>query len=309
MVTGSGAIPRLDALVHGKSHFSQEVFTGFVQAISIKPVLGSCFARWLNYHLKDHREHFSRMSLLIENQIDHPSSQENIRMLRVGSFLLLSALLASPALAQGDAMLELYGEGVHRYYAGDMTGADQLLSRVVDAGSQDPRAHYFRGLVRERQYAGGGLMDFENGARLEAEGKTATQVGLALTRVQGSVRGKIEKARRDARALFLQQRLLMQQAQPTTPTQPPAPTETVPANPVNNDELFEMRSDDTTVDPAQPTAPEVDDTTSPFGDDPIGDTPADAAAEPAADSPFGDAPGMDAPAGDDNPFGDNPFGT
>lgn len=256
-----------------------------------------------------HREFFSRWpnpytQLLI---IDQPSSQETLRMLRVGSVLLLTALLASPAAAQGDALLELYGEGVHRYFAGDLSGADQLLSRVVDSGSLDPRAHYYRGLVRECQYAGGGQMDFDNGARLEAEGKNSTQVGLALTRVQGSVRGKIEKARRNARALFLQQRLLMQQSQPAMPTQPPAPTETVPATPADDD-LFNMRSDDTSVDSAQPTTPEVDDSSSPFGDDPIGDTP-DPAAEPAGDSPFGDDPGMDAPAGDDNPFGDNPFGS
>lgn len=229
-------------------------------------------------------------------------------MLRSTCFLLLM-WTAVPAFAQGDAMLELYGEGVHRYFAGDLTGADQLLSRVVDSGSQDPRAYYFRGIVREGQY-GSGQYDFENGARLEAEGKSAAQVGLALIRVQGSVRHKIEKARRDARAAFLQQRLLMQEAARNTPlpgrsTTPMQPSETSGDPAAGGDSLFEMRSDATTVDPDQPTEPEVD-ATSPFGDDPVMESPLDSDPAPAADSPFGADPAMDAPA--DNPFStDNPF--
>lgn len=73
-----------------------------------------------------------------------------------------------------------------------------------------PCAHYFRGLARES--AGfGGEMDFENGARLEAEGKRVVDVGSALARIQGSLRTKIENARRDARIQVKQQQLMIEQ--------------------------------------------------------------------------------------------------
>jgi hypothetical protein len=202
------------------------------------------------------------------------------------------------------AFTEVYGEGVHRFFAGDLVGAERMFSEVINSGSEDPRAYYFRGLVRSRQ-GGGGEMDFETGARMEAEGKQAVQVGFALSRIQGSVRAKIEKARRDARVMASQQALLMQRARmemapPSAAVAPetlaPSSGSSVPADPFLGDEG--MRGD-TSVDPVQPTTPEIDSTSNPFGDDPAPAVDVPTPDAPAGDDPFNPTP---APSTDSNPF-------
>ncbi len=229
-------------------------------------------------------------------------------MTRVFCFAVCLGLLSSTGWAQlGGNLDELYGEGVHRYFANDLSGADQILSQVVDGGSQDPRAHYFRGLARERQ-GYGGEMDFESGARLEQEGKRSVDVGVALSRIQGSIRTKIETARRDARVQAAQQKLMLQQSQELMNSAagsaaPAAPTNSspLPENSVRANESSLVPPPRTAPEPAtQPAAPTAD-TDNPFGDDPAV-VPADAAPDaPAADDPFG-APSTDAPAAAD-PFG------
>ncbi|MFO0942194.1 MAG: hypothetical protein U0930_15770 [Pirellulales bacterium] len=90
------------------------------------------------------------------------------------------------------ASSELYGEGVHRYFAHDYAGADQLLTEAIAGGSQDPRAYYFRGLTKEMM-GSGGEADFEEGAKLESAGRSGPMISYSLARVQGQVRAKIEK--------------------------------------------------------------------------------------------------------------------
>lgn len=249
-------------------------------------------------------------------------------MSRFFGFALSVGLLipGSTVLAQGDAMTELYGEGVHRYFAGDYTGADLVLSQVIDSGSQDPRAHYFRGLVREMQ-GGGGVFDFETGATLEASGKRVVNVGQALIRIQGATRTKIEEARRaarvQARQLALSKASSGAMTAPATAVTPAMPSETT-AEPAEVDNPFAdgLRSDATTEMETQPE-PATPDVGNPFGDDPT-PAPADAGTttpdaggnDPfggaGGDDPFGGA-GSDGAAGGDNPFGgaaggDDPFG-
>ena len=220
---------------------------------------------------------------------------------------ILSLHGAKSASAQGGPLVELYGEGVHRYFAGDMMGADEILTRAIDSGSQDPRVFFYRGLVREAQ-GGAGQADFDQGAQLEAQGKIVVAVGKALTRIQGYTRSKIEKARRDARIVAQQQKMMEEQERmknaPATPPAAPAPAGD-PTDPLP------MRSDTTTEDAVQPAVPEVDATTDPFADDPApapaGDSsPFGGDATPAAD-PFGGSstPATPEPASD--PFAD-PFG-
>lgn len=262
-------------------------------------------------------------------------------MSRFICFALSICLLgfASPchqAAAQG-ALDELYGEGVHRYFAGDYIGASQLLAQVADSGSPDPRAHYFLGLTREMQ-GGGGQADFENGARLEAEGKRVVNVGAALTRIQGAMRTKIEQARRSARVQARQQKIMLQQAKrdsgmmaPAESPAPAVPSDTGETDPFSGDGL---RSESTVVEESA-AAPEVDSSSDPFIDEPAAaDAPttgADAgnpfdtgagsdptnpfggtdsgATEGDATNPFGSEPtGGDAGGTGENPFS-NPFGT
>lgn len=218
--------------------------------------------------------------------------------------------LGAPLHAQQDAMSEIYGQGVHRYFAGDYSGAELLLNQVQAAGSEDPRAHYFLGMCKVAQGGGAlaGLADFEAGAQAEARSKNSYQVGIALTRIQGAARREIEKARLDARTQVRQQQLLEQRARTQAAAAGrPAPG-TAPANnslapAVRNvpDPTAEgLQSEAATVDPVQPAEP---DTSNPFGDDPVAPTlgvpatetpaaPADttdpfgAPAEPAMDDPF-----------------------
>src|SRR5207244_12369381 len=57
------------------------------------------------------------------------------------------ALSAATCLGQ-DAMLEeLYGRGVHAFFAGNIRGSFDSLNAAIQSGSRDPRAFYYRGLV------------------------------------------------------------------------------------------------------------------------------------------------------------------
>jgi hypothetical protein len=188
--------------------------------------------------------------------------------------------LGAPLHAQHDAMSEIYGQGVHRYFAGDYAGAELLLNEVHAAGSEDPRVHYFLGMCKVAQGGGvmAGLADFEAGALAEAKSKSSFQVGVALTRIQGAARREIEKARLVARS----------KVHPGTGNVP---------DPLTDGGL----AGQATVDPVQPSAA---DTTNPFADDPVTpmpagpttttpETPAEGTdpfanptAEPAMDDPF-----------------------
>lgn len=207
--------------------------------------------------------------------------------------------LGSPLKAQ-DAMSEIYGQGVHRYFAGDYAGAELLLNEVQAAGSEDPRVHYFLGMCKVAQGGGvmAGLADFEAGAQAEARGKNSYQVGLALTRIQGAARREIEKARLAARAQVRQQQLLEQRARTEAAAAGrPAPSTSAvpPANPNVPDPLTEgMQSGQATVDPAQPTSP---DTSNPFGDDPVTPSPT-GPTTPAPTTPAESTDPFGAPASD-----------
>lgn len=242
-------------------------------------------------------------------------------MLRAIFFALLlvlsgTAFRGAELHAQGDAYMELYGEGVHRFFAGELQEAEILFSRVIESGSQDPRPFYFRGLVQEH-LGGSGDPDFEQGAQMEAEGKLAVPVGDALTRIQGYLRSRIEDIRRDARVAYLQQREALDQVrreesrnvpgavESTVPdlAQPPVPSTT-------DDTPFDegMRSSETVVDPVQPTVPEVDATSDPFQDDPAPVMEAQPGDTAPATDPFGEAPAATDPFGGDAGAGDA-FGT
>ncbi len=217
----------------------------------------------------------------------------------------------APLYAQQDGMSEIFGQGVHRYFAGDYSGAELLLHQVQASGSEDPRVHYFLGMCKVAQGGGAlaGLADFEAGAQAEAKSRNSYQVGLALTRIQGAARREIEKARLAARAQVRQQQLLEQRARTEAAAAgqsvPGATSPLPPANANIPDPIAEgMRSGQATVDPIQPTSP---DTSNPFGDDPLAPAqPGPATTTPAAPAegadPFG-APATESPMSNDDPFG------
>jgi len=201
--------------------------------------------------------------------------------------ILMNLGISTLARGQGSAVAQLYGEGVHRYFAGDYLGAEQSLTRAVEAGSQDPRVFYFRGLARSAYGGGAGEVDYEEGARLEASGRVGANIGMALTRIQGHERAKLEKARHDARLVVQQQReLLRQSLPPTTPAPVPTP-QTPPAatDPFSGDGL---RSEQIEVTPAPTEPAEVseDAAVNPFTDEP---SPSDAAPADEGVDPFSEA--------------------
>ncbi len=226
--------------------------------------------------------------------------------------LLGCAFCATPVFAQVSALAELYGEGVHQYFAKDYFCAEQTLTRAIDNGSQDPRVFYFRGLAREAT-GGEGSFDFEEGARLEAAGKTGVNVGQALTRIQGCLRAKIEKARRDGRLHAQQQRALMQQAIPATPsqatpfpTQPPAATDPILGDGLRSPDVEAVPAP---IEPAPAGTVPDDSKVNPFNDEatpPAETKPTEDVAPAEGSDPFGgdSAPSQDPPAeGSDDPFG------
>lgn len=243
----------------------------------------------------------------------------------LAALALTGAFLGSPnATAQNETVLaEVYGRGVHAYYAGQYTEAYDYLSAAIDGGTRDPRAYYFRGIVSYNQ---GRQMEAEAdwtlGAQMEAQAGGGDGIGRSLSRFQGSARIKLEGIRQKERLSVMlnaatRSDIRMQELGVQPNPTPAAPALTTPAAPVA---------------PA-PAAPTADD---PFADDPLGMAGGNASVEaPNAldglDGPLeplgadpaiapADAGGMPAAGGDGstNPFGDSapaadtgtdPFGT
>jgi hypothetical protein len=108
--------------------------------------------------------------------------------------------------AQGDILAELYGNGVHAYFAGQNRTALDALNAAIDAGSQDPRAYYFRGLTRLRLAQDEQAeADFTQGAALETgDSQQFYDVSASLSRIQGRIRLQLERYRNAARVVARQ---------------------------------------------------------------------------------------------------------
>lgn len=236
-------------------------------------------------------------------------------MVRRFAFALLTfgSLISIPAYGSAqDVLSELYGRGVHAYFAGDTTGALVFLDDADAAGSTDPRVYYYRGLVKASMgMTDEATADFDKGASLEVSSKRAVEVGKALARIQGASRTPIEDARRKARlaAQASKAQILRDQyesvkksdeemVRPAELTPPVVETkpEVAENDPFANPE--KMQDGTPAVEENKPAtpAPAADDS-DPFGDD----APAKPATE-GTDDPFGGS--SDAPA-DDDPFGGN----
>jgi tetratricopeptide (TPR) repeat protein len=112
-----------------------------------------------------------------------------------------AALWAASAQAQDAVLEQLYGKGVHAYFAGDYGKALERLSAAAGAGSRDPRVYYFCGLTYLKLgKAAEAQMDFRKGAQLETRDLNRYyNVGRALERVQGADRQMLESYRVQAR--------------------------------------------------------------------------------------------------------------
>lgn len=110
---------------------------------------------------------------------------------------------ASPAPAQVrdfNAAADLYGRGVHAYFAGRTAEAETLFSAALAENANDPRILYFRAMARLRLgQSVAARADMTSGAALEARQPGRYAVGAALARVQGADRLLLERFRQQAR--------------------------------------------------------------------------------------------------------------
>jgi len=114
----------------------------------------------------------------------------------------LAAVLAPfcAARGQGADPAQFYSLGVHAYFSGQSSRAEEFLSRALSVDPQDPRAYYFRGLSRLRQgRSPEARSDMQIGASIEAQQLNRFAVGQALERVQGGDRILLEQYRQTGR--------------------------------------------------------------------------------------------------------------
>jgi hypothetical protein len=207
-----------------------------------------------------------------------------------------SALVWSTgASAQEAGLTDLYGNGVHAFFSGNNTLALQHLNEAIDAGTRDPRAFYFRGLIHLRENKiDEADADFASGADLETgDAAGLFNVDFSLQRIQGRTRMMIERHRLAARTALLralaeervQYRQQIDAARPevTVPARPPRGRQPAPPSP----EGLPL------PDPA---------TNRPANEDPLQDRPpAPAAPDAEAAPPARPAPPPDQTTADDQP--------
>jgi hypothetical protein len=228
--------------------------------------------------------------------------------------------MASSAYAQ-DAFEQYYGSGVHAYFAGDYERAEEIFNDLVDAGSQDPRVFYFRGLTQIQSHGCMcmielGMADFEQAAELETSGKRSADVSKALSRIQGPTRIAIERIRLKARfnAKLLQADAIQMSGALPSPDTGAAPQsrQATPNDPFADDKAGSTTLTEGVPTPMpEPSAPAAD-SSSPFDNPPAPDPsllpPAPTPPAPDNLNPFGDDP-IPAPAPAEPAPSDNPFGT
>ena len=223
------------------------------------------------------------------------------------------------ASAQQAVLNEMFGAGVHAYYANDYSRAYDALTRAIDGGINDPRAYYFRGLTNATTgRPAEAEEDFRSGAELEAVGNFGASVSRTLTRVQGPQRIEIERFRTQARLQAQaegvarserryselrqsEESVLRRPPQPKTPPEIPGTRSILP--PADGPTPF----DDESLATGEPQV-QAEDALEGTMDDPFAD---DAPAQPADAAEAGSDPSEDpfgAPADNDDPFGGDPFG-
>ena len=89
-----------------------------------------------------------------------------------------------------------YAAGLRWYFDRDYPKAEKEFFAAVEDDGQDARYYYFLGLARLMQGDRDAAEDFEQGARLERQGRPArAAVSAALERVQGAARTQLNDVR------------------------------------------------------------------------------------------------------------------
>ena len=238
--------------------------------------------------------------------------------------IVVTMLFGVRTFAQDAYLAELYGQGVHAFFAKDYPAALEFLDTAVEQGSKDPRVFYFRGLVHlSQEKADQAELNFEQGSALElSDLDRYYNVGRALQRVQGNKRLAIEKHRQKARLAVRMKQVQREQARYErlkrneaqvlrNPNRPPvavpsAPTGDAadPTDPFGGEDLDLADGEAVEVPADKPEEP-VTDPAEDAEDDPFGaDADEAAGGEAAADEEMEEEDDLfgDEDAGDD-PFG------
>ena len=103
------------------------------------------------------------------------------------------------------AVRDAIGGGIHAYHAGDFDRAYDDLTNAIEAGTDDARSYYFRGLAALKLgRTSEAEADFTTGADRELSNGSIRRVSQSLERVQGHDRLTLERFRSRARLGALQ---------------------------------------------------------------------------------------------------------
>jgi hypothetical protein len=103
------------------------------------------------------------------------------------------------------AVRDSIGDGIHAFHAGDYDRAYDALTNAIEAGTEDARCYYFRGLAALRLgRTHEAEADFVTGADRELSSGSIRRVSQSLERVQGHDRLSLERFRSRARLGALQ---------------------------------------------------------------------------------------------------------
>lgn len=215
----------------------------------------------------------------------------------VGSVVLLTALRAVAAGLPGEdplAIKDAIGRGIHAFHTGDFDRAYDDLTQAIEAGSDDPRVFYFRGLAALRLgRTGEADADFAAGAEREATDGGTARVSRSLERVQGCDRLSLERHRARARLAGLQRDRQVAGRRYSTIEDPssellrrrrPEDVTSELLAPRRGDGVEEVPAPRPAGPRAKPGKPFADDPEEMEGDDPFGAKPRSAAKDGAEDA-------------------------
>lgn len=200
---------------------------------------------------------------------------------------LLTAAAYTFAAAQEAVLAQLYGQGVHAYFAQDFVKAHELLSSAIDRGTNDPRVYYFRGLALQRLgRPEDAAADFSAGADREAKDLNKFyNVSKALERVQGNDRVALERHRVDARVAAMEEAQRVMQARYEQRREAERHVLAAPPETVKPNEIKPVKPIDTsTNDPFGAPAPGASEPAAPPQEPAVTPKPAE---KPAENDPFG----------------------
>ncbi|NBV45323.1 MAG: hypothetical protein EBR86_06685 [Planctomycetia bacterium] len=188
------------------------------------------------------------------------------------------------------AVSTAYGAGVHAFHSLDYARAHHDFTAAIEAGTDDPRAFYYRGLAALKLgRTDEAVADFADGASREAGGAGSLAVSRALERVQGPDRLCLEQYRARARVAAVQrdesairgrysdiydaEADVLRRVRPRVsvpPPEPVAPPAARPTPPAQGAPRRPRLPADGTGRPALPR--QSADPADPFGDDPVNDS-------------------------------------